>query len=144
MKLSTRGRYGVKAMVDLAVHCESNNCVSLKSIAERQGISENYLEQLMAILKKAGFISSIRGAQGGYILNKGCNEISVGDLLRVLEGPLGLVDCVSDGEASGCGTGNCKKCVTRNVWERISESVTEVVDSIMLSELVDDYKETNK
>jgi len=144
MKLSTRGRYGVKAMIDLAVHCENNNCVSLKSIAQRQGISENYLEQLMAALKKAQIVKSIRGAQGGYILNKPCNEISVGDLLRVLEGPLELVDCIFDSSAQPCGNANCQKCVTKNVWERMSESVTDVVDSITLSELVNDYKKINK
>ncbi len=140
MKISTKGRYGLKAMVDLAAHSEQNICVSLKCIAERQGISEHYLEQIMAVLKKAGFIQSIRGAQGGYILNKDVGEISVGDVLRALEGPLHIVECVADNGSGSCGSGSCKKCVTKNVWEKISDSLSDVVDSITLKELVEDYK----
>lgn len=137
MKISTRGRYGLKAMVDLAVNAKDDSCVSLKSIADRQGISENYLEQLMAALKKAELVKSIRGAQGGYTLTRPATEISVGDLLRVLEGPLTLVECVSNTES--CGSGSCNKCVTKNVWEKISDSMNEVVDSITLEDLVKDY-----
>lgn len=144
MKISTKGRYGLKAMVDLAAHSDKKNCISLKSIAKRQGISEHYLEQLMAVLKKEGFVQSVRGAQGGYILNKDAKEISVGDLLRALEGPLNLVSCVSENDFSSCGTGSCKKCVTKNVWERISNSVSEVVDSITLANLVEDYRNVEK
>lgn len=143
MKVSTRGRYGLKAMIDLAVNSDNECCVSLKSIAERQGISEHYLEQLMASLKKAEFVKSVRGAQGGYILNKKLNEISVGDLLRVLEGPLYIVDCVSDKQANSCGSNGCSKCVTKNVWEKINDSITEAADSITLEELVNDYKNAN-
>ena len=87
MKLSTKGRYGLSAMIDLAVYSE-NEAVSLNSIAERQHISEGYLEQLMAKLKKAGLVTSIRGASGGYYLAKPASEISVGDILRALEGSL--------------------------------------------------------
>lgn len=143
MKISTKGRYGLKAMVDLAVHSSENTCVSLKSIAERQGISEHYLEQIIAVLKKAGMVKSIRGSQGGYILGKNSKDISVGDLLRILEGPLSFVECVSDSTKTSCGMSSCKKCVTKNVWEKISDSVTEVVDSISLENLVDDYKKVN-
>ncbi len=144
MKVSTKGRYGLKAMVDLAVHCKGNLCVSLKSIAERQGISEAYLEQLMAVLKKNGFVKSIRGAQGGYILAKDLEEISVGDILRALEGPLNVVECVSDKKNVSCGSGTCKKCVTKNVWEKISDSLSEVVDSISLKDLADEYVDDEK
>lgn len=144
MKVSTKGRYGLKAMVDLAVHCKGNSCVSLKSIAERQGISEAYLEQLMAVLKKNGFVKSIRGAQGGYILKKALEEISVGDILRALEGPLNVVECVSDKKNVSCGSGTCKKCVTKNVWEKISDSLSEVVDSISLKDLADEYVDDEK
>lgn len=143
MKISTKGRYGLKAMVDLAANLSDNSCITLKSIAERQGISEHYLEQLIAVLKKNGFVKSIRGAQGGYILNKSSSEISVGDLLRVLEGPLDLVDCVSNDTITGCGSGSCKKCVTKNVWEKLSNSFSEIVDSITLNDLVQDYKNNN-
>lgn len=144
MKVSTKGRYGLKAMVDLAVHSGGEKRVSLKSIAKRQGISEAYLEQLMAVLKKNGFIKSIRGAQGGYILEKKADEISVGDILNVLEGPINVVECVSMGNNTGCGSGSCKKCVTKNVWEKINDSLSEVVNSISLQNLVDQYIETEK
>ena len=88
MKLSTKGRYGLSAMIDLAVYSE-NEAVSLNSIAERQHISEGYLEQLMAKLKKAGLVTSIRGASGGYRLARPASEVSVGDILRALEGKIG-------------------------------------------------------
>ncbi len=144
MKVSTKGRYGLKAIIDLAAHCSDGSCVSLKSIAERQGISEAYLEQLMAVLKKNGFVKSIRGAQGGYILEKSPEEISVGDILSVLEGPLNVVECVSNRENVSCGNGTCKKCVTKNVWEKISDSLLEVVNSISLKNLVDEYIDAEK
>ncbi len=144
MKVSTKGRYGLKAMVDLAAHSTDGSCVSLKSIAERQGISEAYLEQLIAVLKKNGFVKSIRGAQGGYILEKDINQISVGDILRALEGPLDVVECVSERGATSCGSGTCKKCVTKNVWEKISDSLSEVVNSIYLKDLVDEYINAEK
>ena len=91
MKISTRGRYGLKAMVDIAANSQSG-CVSLKSIAERTNLSESYLEQLIAPIKKAGLVKSVRGANGGYTLAKTPQEISVGDILRVVEGPLELVE----------------------------------------------------
>lgn len=144
MRISTRGRYGLKAMIDLAVNSENESCVCLKSIAERQNISENYLEQLMAALKKADFVKSIRGAQGGYILNKNPNNISVGDLLRVLEGSINVVDCESNRKNESCTTESCSKCVTKTVWEKINDSIAEAADSITLAELVSDYKNINK
>ncbi len=133
MKISTRGRYGLKAMVDIAENC-SEGCVSLKSIAERTNLSESYLEQLIASLKKAGLVKSTRGANGGYTLTKPPEDISVGDILRVVEGPLKLVECLSDKES--CGMGDCSLCATRDVWARLSESVSEAADNISLSELI--------
>lgn len=141
MKISTRGRYGLKAMVDIGVYSKENNCVCIKSIAERQGISENYLEQLIAQLKKAGLVQSIRGANGGYILSKETENITVGDVLRALEGDLQVTECVTKSE--GCGNSSCNKCVTKNVWEKISESMNVVADSITLADLVKDFKEIN-
>lgn len=142
MKISTRGRYGLKAMVDLAVYSQNNICVNLKSIARRQDISENYLEQLIAPLKKADIVKSVRGAQGGYVLNKNPEEISVGDILRILEGPLDVVDCAAS-QSNSCG-GRCNNCVTKNVWEKISESISVAADSITLKNLMDDYTEIIK
>ena len=98
----------------------------------------------MSVLKKNGFIKSIRGAQGGYILEKTAEEISVGDILKVLEGPLNVVECVSDKGSVSCGSGTCKKCVTKNVWEKISDSLSEVVNSISLQNLVDEYINVEK
>ena len=92
MKLSTKGRYGLRALIDLAQYSE-NEPVSITSISDRQDISERYLEQLMAMLKKSGLVKSVRGAGGGYVLAKKMNEISVGDVLRALEGNLDPVAC---------------------------------------------------
>ena len=137
MKLSTKGRYGLRAMIDLADFSEEMP-QSIANIAARQSISDSYLEQLMAKLKKAGLIKSIRGSQGGYILAKPCCEIAVGDILRALEGDLSPVDCVGIKDKNGCsGSGNC---VTRNVWKRIDDSIQSAVDSIYLSELVEDNR----
>ena len=92
MKLSTKGRYGLRELIDLAQY-SGDAPVSITSISARQDISERYLEQLMSMLKKAGLVSSVRGAGGGYVLAKDIKEISVGDVLRALEGSLEPVDC---------------------------------------------------
>ncbi len=139
MKLSTKGRYGLRAMIDLAIHGEKD-AVSIASIAARQQISENYLEQLIPKLRKAGFISSVRGAGGGYVLAKPAEEISVGDVLRALEGNLDPVDCAGLPGASGCEESH--SCVTKYVWQRINESINHTVDGIYLSELIEESKGT--
>lgn len=137
MKLSTKGRYGLKAMLDLAIHNNEGQVV-LKSIAERQGLSENYLEQLFAALKKAKLIKSIRGSQGGYSLGNSPDKISVGDILRTLEGSMAPTECVSEnGSVHHCG--NSDYCVTKGVWERIRDGINQVIDNISLQELVEDY-----
>lgn len=137
MKISTRGRYGIKAMVDLAIHSQGGKCVSLKSIAQRQGIPENYLEQLMAILKKAEIVSSIRGVQGGYILNKPLEEITVGHLIDVLEGGLAIVDCIdNEPPRKKCGTAKCEDCLVRDTWKIISDKFADATNSISLADLI--------
>jgi Rrf2 family protein len=138
MKLSTKGRYGLQAVLDLAVHME-DEAVALSQIAERQGISMNYLEQLIAKLKKSGIVNGIRGAQGGYILAKPAEEISVGEILRALEGDLNPVDC-SEVNKTDSPCHNSDSCVTKYVWKRISDSINDAVDGIMLSELVAESK----
>ena len=138
MKVSTRGRYGLKAMVDLAFNSQNFKCVSLKSIAKRQGIPENYLEQLMVVLKKSDIVKSIRGSKGGYILNKSPEHISVGDLLRVLEGSINLVDCNDEVNGKKCGEADCSKCDVKNVWALISQRLSEAADSITLKDLIID------
>lgn len=135
MKLSTKGRYGLRAILDLAINGQTE-AVALSGIAERQDISISYLEQLIAKLKKAGIVNSIRGAQGGYLLAKKPEEISVGDILRALEGDLNPVDCAEIiGSGSSC-TG-ADLCVTKYVWMRISDSINNTVDTMMLSELLE-------
>ncbi len=137
MKLSTKGRYGLKAMLDLAIH-NSDGQVVLKSIAERQGLSESYLEQLFAALKKSKLVKSLRGSQGGYLLGDKAENITVGDILRALEGSMAPADCVSEnGEGHLCE--NSDYCVTRSVWEKIRDGINNVIDNITLQELVDDY-----
>ena len=125
MKLSTKGRYGVQALFELALH-EGAGPVSLKLIAERQTLSEHYLEQLAAPLRKAGLISSVRGAQGGYVLGRPAAKITVGDVLRVLEGPLDA----DEEDPAGAGS------PTSDVWRRVRQAIIDVVDSITLADLV--------
>ena len=140
MKLSTKGRYGLRAMIDLADYSEEMP-QSIACIAARQSISDSYLEQLMAKLKKAGLITSIRGAQGGYVLAKPSKEISVGDILRALE-DLSPGNCVGLKGEQACGGSDT--CVTRNVWKRIDDSIQHAVDSIFLDELVEDNRTMRK
>ena len=137
MKLSTRGRYGLRALLDLAVHQE-NGPVSIQSISARQEISESYLEQIIGKLRKAGLVNSIRGAQGGYQLAMAPADISVGDVLRALEGNLTPVDCNGLDESGACSGKDL--CVTKYVWKKINESINETVDEIKLDQLVEESK----
>ncbi|MCI8374686.1 MAG: Rrf2 family transcriptional regulator [Lachnospiraceae bacterium] len=137
MKLSTKGRYGLRALIDLAVYSE-NETVSIASIASRQNISESYLEQLIARLRKAGLVVSVRGAGGGYKLAKPAEEISVGDILRALEGNLDPVECPGLKEESTCD--GSEFCVTKYVWQRINDSINRTVDEISLSRLVEESR----
>lgn len=134
MKLSTKGRYGVAAMYDLALHY-GKGPIALKHIAMRQGISEHYLEQLIGALRKAGFVKSVRGAQGGYALTKDPSQITVGDVIRVMEGPIAPVDCLLDDPADNTYCERAGTCVTRGVWEKLRDSINLVLDSITLADL---------
>lgn len=138
MKLSTKGRYGLRALIDLAMNSETE-AVPISSIAARQGISECYLEQLFGKLRKSGLVVSLRGAQGGYRLAKPAADISVGDILRSLEGNLEAVECPGLKEESGCQGSDL--CVTKFVWQRINDSITKAVDEIKLDQLA---KESRK
>lgn len=140
MKLSTKGRYGLRAIIDLARYSETEP-VSINSIAARQEISERYLEQLVALMKKAGLVKSIRGASGGYVLAKKPEEVSVGDVLRALEGSLEPVKCAAFSEDEECTAAD--GCVTKYVWQKINESIRQTVDEIHLDELVQESRELN-
>ncbi|HEX3030250.1 MAG TPA: Rrf2 family transcriptional regulator, partial [Clostridia bacterium] len=104
-------------------------------------LSENYLEQLFALLKKNGLIKSVRGAQGGYILGREPGEISVGEVLRALEGSLAPVECVMENDPTQCNESDY--CVTRLIWERMRDKINEAVDSITLDKLIEDYYKLN-
>ena len=133
MKLSTKGKYGLRAIIDLARFSEKEP-VSIGCIATRQKLSERYLEQLFALLKKAGLVKSIRGASGGYVLARDASEISVGDVLRALEGNL---------EPVRCAAFYSDECVTKYVWQKINDSINKTVNEIKLDELVKESKELN-
>lgn len=138
MKISTKGRYGLRAILDIAINSEGES-ITLKSIADRQGISETYLEQLIPSLKKAGLVKSVRGAQGGYLLAHPASEISVGQILRALEGSMAPVACIDNTEI--CGAKDA--CVSRMVWDKIQDSINNTIDAITLLDLVLEYKENN-
>lgn len=142
LKLSTKGRYGLRAFIDLAV-CGESQPVSLASIAQRQEISVSYLEQLMAKLKKAGLVRSVRGVNGGYSIARPADEISVGDVLRALEGDLAPVECAGIGNDSKVHCSASSQCVSKIVWKRINDSINDTVDNIYIGELVRESKTTN-
>lgn len=139
MKISTKGRYALRMMLDLASSA-SDQPVSLKDIAKRQQISDKYLEQIIAVLNKAGFVRSIRGAQGGYMLKKEPSEYTVGMILRLTEGSLSPVACIDDDEII------CDKresCVTSMVYKKINDAINGVVDNITLQDLLEWQDEKN-
>lgn len=139
MKISTKGRYGLRAMIDLAVHSNGTH-VSLFNIAERQGISGIYLEQVFATLRKAGLVKSVKGAQGGYLLAESPEKIKVGVILRTLEGDLSIVD-----EQDIKNSKNMiSECIKIEVWDKIDESINELVDHITLEDLVKEHRILNE
>lgn len=133
MKLSTKSRYGVRAMLDLAIHY-GEEPISIKKISQRQNISEYYLEQLFSSLRKSNLIRSIRGAKGGYVLNRAPKDIIMSEVIEVLEGPIEVSDCIDN---ENCN--NIDSCATRLLWLKIKESIDNVTESITLQDMVDDY-----
>lgn len=132
MRISTKGEYGIRAMLDLALHY-GKGPIPLKSVAERQKISTHYLEQLMATLRKAGLVESVRGAQGGYKLAKPPEAMVVGEIIRALEGPISPMPCVDEDEGKNCKQGD--GCVTRELWKKLRDSMVDVLDSVTLEDL---------
>lgn len=138
MKLSTKGRYGMRAMLALARRY-GEGPIPLKEVAEIESLSEAYLEQLVSELRKAGLVRSVRGAQGGYLLARKPSSITAGDIIRVLEGPIGPVHCVV--ELPGADICNCaESCVERLLWQRLRDSMAQVLDSISLADLMAEEK----
>jgi Rrf2 family protein len=135
VKLSTKGRYGFRLMLDIALNCERGP-VPLKDISKRQGITEKYLWHLINPLKSAGLIESIRGARGGYLLAKPLEEISIREIVRVLEGPLSLVDCVE--KPRSCSKSH--SCVARDVWKDVADKIAQTLESVTLKDIVESHK----
>ena len=135
MKLSTRGRYGLKAMVDLATEYGAGP-ITVSTLAKMQGISESYLEQLIAALRKEKLVVSLRGAQGGYTLSRPPEQINVGEVLRALEGTTTLVDCVS-AESVDCE--NACSCSARPLWLKLQAKNNAVLNDTTIKDMADDY-----
>ena len=133
MKLSTRTRYGIRAMLEIALH-EKDHPVDLNEISTNQGISKKYLHTLLVSLKNSGFITSIRGKSGGYLLAKRPDEINLFELYKILEGAIELVECVKNEEL-------CKRsvnCTTKNLWDRLSQAIRRELESTTLEDLVNE------
>ena len=135
MKMSTKGRYGLRAMLDLALNSGGDH-VALNTIAERQNISSNYLEQVFSILRKGGLVNSVKGAQGGYVLADSVNRITVGQILRTLEGDLSVAGERPENEPDSL----VEYCLQKHVWEKVNKSINETVDAITLEDLLVNYK----
>lgn len=138
MRISTKGRYGLRAIIDIAAHSDKGQ-IPIKEVSKRQGISDNYLEQIIFPLKKAGIVQSVRGSQGGYFLARPAKEITAGEVLRVLEGDLAPVECLANGTDVHCN--RAKNCPTLSLWIRLKDAINEVVDSVSIQDLVDESRE---
>ena len=139
MRLTTKGKYGLRAMVDLAQH-HGKGPISLKSIAERQDISEAYLEQLFATLRRAHLIQSVRGATGGYILAQDPWDITVGDIIRVLDGPVVPVNCLEEYSTELCP--RISHCPSRQVWLSLQEVINTTLDKFNLGNLSQSFNDS--
>lgn len=133
MKISTKGRYALRLMLDLAIH-DTGEPTRIRDIAARQEISEKYLEQIISTLNKAGYVRSIRGPQGGYHLVKKPSQYTVGMILRLTEGSLAPVACLED-EINLCE--RQEGCVTLRLWQMLNQAISEVVDKVTLADLVE-------
>jgi Rrf2 family cysteine metabolism transcriptional repressor len=131
MKLSTRTRYGMRAIIELAQY-EGKRPLQLKAIAERQDISVKYLEQLMSLLRSAGFVRSVRGSKGGYVLARPAGEIPLSEVFTSLEGPVTTTECTADSEVCG----RSADCVARDIWLQVERAIQMVLSSITLADLV--------
>ena len=137
MKISTKGRYAVRVMLDLATN-NTGEYIKVKEIACRQEISEKYLEQIISVLNKAGYVKSIRGAQGGYKIARDPSNYTVGMILRLTEGSLNPVACLDD-EINECE--RCDTCETLEVWKDLAKAINSVVDHVTVADLVERQQE---
>lgn len=137
MKISTKGRYALRVMLDLALH-SGGECVKVKDMASRQNVSEKYLEQIISILNRAGYVRSIRGAQGGYLLTKALKDYTVGDIIRLTEGSLAPVSCL-ESDVNTCERADI--CDTLWVWQKLYDAINDVVDHITLEDLANHHNQ---
>ena len=134
MKISTKGRYALRLMLDLAINSE-DKFISLKAISQRQEISDKYLEQIIHTLSKAGFVQSARGAQGGYRLSRAPEEYTVGEILRLVENSLVPVSCLECGNFCE----NADDCLTIDLYRRLQQAIDDIVDNTTLADLMKNY-----
>ena len=139
MKLSTRSRYGMRAMYELALNYK-NGPVSIKKISENLDISGKYLHALLTILKSGGLVRSVWGSHGGFILSGPPSKINVYDIVKTLEGPISIVDCVADSKLCN----RSKNCVTRDIWVDVSGAIENVLSGISLNDMLKDQKNKKK
>lgn len=139
MKVSTKGRYGIRALVDLAVNAEESH-VSLVSIASRQNISLNYLEQVFASLRKAGIVKSIKGSQGGYVLARPAEKITIAEVITILEGEFKIVDeTIYQSEEIDA----IRLAVKSLLWDKINDNVAKFLEGTTLADLAEEYRRRN-
>lgn len=136
MKISTKGRYALRMFIDLSEH-KDEGYIALKDIADRQGISKKYLEQIVTLLNNSDMLRSNRGYKGGYMLSKSPDQYTVGEILRITEGGLCPVSCMEDNPNQCSRSDNCK---TLHIWKGLDKVMSEYLDSITLQNILDDYK----
>lgn len=135
MKISTKGRYALRLLLDLAIHRE-DGYVSLKDIAERQQISKKYLEQIVPLLSRSGLLKANRGYQGGYMLSKSPEQYTLAEILRLTEGNLAPVTCL-EGEVNDCP--RAEECITLPVWKGLYDTINHYLENVTLQNILDDY-----
>lgn len=143
MRISTRGRYALRAMVDVALHA-GEGPVARQDIATRQGISADYVAQLFKELRVEGFVDAVKGPGGGYQLARDPETISAEDVLRVVEGPLTIVPCAGPDPGEGAHCNRAEYCATQLLWSRLSAVVTEFLGSVTLEDLCDEAQKIER
>lgn len=138
MRMSTKGKYGIKAMLELALVYDVET-ISVRSIAQKQNISELYLEQIFSILKKGQLIKSVRGAKGGYSLSKNPKDITIKNIMDVLEGPVSISECIE----KDVNCDNLDRCATRVLWVRIRNAINDIFSSVTLQDIINEHNKLN-
>lgn len=138
MKMSTKGRYGIKAMLELALSYD-REMVSVRSIAEKQNISELYLEQIFSLLRKEKLVKSLRGAKGGYSLSRNPKEITIKNIMDALEGPISISNCIE--KDAKCD--KLDKCATRVLWVKLRDAIDNIFSSVTLQDIIDEHNKLN-